>query len=196
MLGSPGIAEAPDPTPPTSLSRAPRPFMPDSWQLARSSLGLRDIWRSSRPHHPMRIAIRKNANSAEQRREQMLSERSGSAALRQAYPHVAELQIELVFSDSTGHPPSPQRHTLYPAAPAFFRFTCPCADCDAEFDLTPNVAKLLDGTAGRQRAATVSGQMSCEGVRMRDRLGSTACSMQLNFRLVTASSSKHAPTGA
>jgi hypothetical protein len=135
----------------------------------------------------MRIAVRKNVNSAVQRREQMLSERSRSAALRRAYPYVAELQIELVFNDSSSHPPSPQRHTLYPAAPAFFRFTCPCADCDAEFDLTPDVALLLDGAAGRQRTETVSGHMSCEGVRMRDRLGSTACSMQLQFQLMAAS---------
>ncbi|HEY1724569.1 MAG TPA: hypothetical protein VGF89_04030 [Steroidobacteraceae bacterium] len=134
----------------------------------------------------MKVAIRKSVNSATQRRELMLSERNRAAALRRAYPEVTQLRIELVFSDLTDHTPSPQQHILYPAAPAFFRFACPCADCDADFDLMPAVAKLLDGPAGRKRAATASGQMSCHGVRLRDRAGSSACSMQLKFQLVAA----------
>jgi hypothetical protein len=134
----------------------------------------------------MKVALRKSVNSAAHRRELMLSQRNRSAALRRAYPDVAQLRIELIFSDLGNHTPSPQRHTLYPAAPAFFRFACPCADCDADFDLMPVVAKLLDGASGHKRAATVSGQMSCHGVRLRDRAGSNACSMQLKFQLVAA----------
>jgi len=134
----------------------------------------------------MKVAVRKSVNFAAQRRELLLSERNRSAALRRAYPDVAQLRIELIFSDQSNHTPSPQRHTLYPAAPAFFRFACPCADCDADFDLMPVVAKLLDGASGRKRPETVSGQMSCHGVRLRDRAGSNACSMQLKFQLVAA----------
>lgn len=134
----------------------------------------------------MKVALRKTTNPAAQRRELMLSERSRSAALRRAYPDVAQLRIELDFSDLGDHTPSPQRHILYPSAPAFFRFACPCADCDADFDLLPVVAKLLDGASGRKRAATVSGQMSCHGIRLRDRAGSKACSMQVKFQLVAA----------
>jgi len=134
----------------------------------------------------MKLALRKSVNSAAQRRELMLSARNRSVALRRAYPDVAHLRIELTFSDLSAHTPSPQRHTLYPPAPAFFRFACPCADCDADFDLTAVVTKLLDGASGRKRAATVSGQMSCHGIRLRDRAGSNACSMQVNFRLAAA----------
>ena len=132
----------------------------------------------------MKVPQRKTVNSAAQRRELLLSERNRSAALRRAFPDVGQLRIDLTFSDLSNHTPSPQRHTLYPAAPAFFRFACPCADCDADFDLMPVVAKLLDGASGRKRAA--SGQMSCHGVRLRDRVGSAACSMQLKFQLVAA----------
>jgi hypothetical protein len=137
----------------------------------------------------MKVAPRKSTNVAAQRRELMLSERNRSAALRRAYPDVAQLRIELIFDDMSNHTPSPQRHTLYPSAPAFFRFACPCADCDADFDLMPVVAKLLDGASGRKRAATVSGHMSCHGVRLRDRVGSKDCSMQLKFQLVAAPAS-------
>jgi hypothetical protein len=130
----------------------------------------------------MKIAQRKSTAPVVQRRDALLSERNRSAALRRAYPHVAQLQIDLVFKDQGSHIPSPQRHTLYPAAPAFFRFVCPCVDCDADFDLRPVVAKLLD-TAPRNRSAKVGGQMSCNGVRLRDRVGSNACSMQVKFQL-------------
>jgi hypothetical protein len=131
--------------------------------------------------------MRKSANPAVRRRELMLAERNRSAVLRKVYPHLGHLRIELIFNDSSDHPPSPQQHTLYPAAPAFFRFPCPCADCDADFDLMPVVAKLLDRVPGRDRA-TVSGQMPCGGVRLRDRISSKTCSMQLRFQLVAAAS--------
>jgi hypothetical protein len=133
----------------------------------------------------MKIAQRKSVNLAVQRRELLLRERNRSAALRGAYPDVAQLQIELIFTDQSNHTPSPQRHILYPPAPAFFRFACPCADCDADFDLMPFVVELLDAASGRcKQPTTAAGHVSCHGVRLRDRLGSTACSMQLKFQLV------------
>jgi hypothetical protein len=134
----------------------------------------------------MKPVLRKNANPAAQRREQMLNDRRRSAVLRRAYPDVAQLRIELIFSDLSNHRPSPQQHTFYPPAPAYFRFACPCATCDADFDLMPVVAKLLEGPSGCERPATVSGQMSCHGIRLRDRTGSSPCSMQLKFQLVAA----------
>jgi hypothetical protein len=132
----------------------------------------------------MKAPVRKSVNAAAQRRELLLRERNRSVALRGVYPAVAQLQIELIFSDLSRHTPSPQRHTLYPSAAAFFRFACPCADCDADFDLMPFVANLLEGDSGCQRSTTLSGQISCSGVRLRDRGGSNACSMQLEFKLL------------
>jgi hypothetical protein len=135
----------------------------------------------------MRVALRKSANPAVQRREQLLSARTRAAALRRAYPDVGQLRIELNFSDLGDHTPSPQLHTLYPAAPAFFRFVCPCADCDADFDLTAAVENLLEAVPGRKRtAASVSGKLNCHGVRLRDRAGSKACSMELHYKLISA----------
>lgn len=127
-----------------------------------------------------------NVNAAARRRQLMLEERNRCAALRLAYPQLAHLRIELVFTDLSNHPPSPQQHTLYPAAPAYFRFTCPCSECDAEFDLMPAVSRLLDGANRKDRAATASGQLSCVGVRLRESAASRPCPMQLKFKLVAA----------
>ncbi len=134
----------------------------------------------------MKIAQLKKTNPAAQRREQMLSERSRTAALRRTYPKVAQLRIELIFSDLSDRQPSPQRHTFYPPAVAYFRFACPCADCDADFDLKPVVTELLEGASKCQRPSTADGQMSCHGIRLRDRVGCSPCSMQLKFQLIAA----------
>jgi hypothetical protein len=134
----------------------------------------------------MRITARKSSKITG--RERLMSERTRSAPLREVFPNVDQLRIELVFNDASAFIPSPQLHTLYPAASAFFRFACPCADCDGDFDLTGAVAALLlEASAGRRRIdATSSGRMNCQGVRLRDMAGQKDCPMQLSFRLISA----------
>jgi hypothetical protein len=133
----------------------------------------------------MRITARKSAKITG--RERLMSERTRSAPLRDVFPDVDQLRIELVFNDASAYTPSPQFHTLYPAALAFFRFACPCADCDGDFDLTGAVASLIESTAGLRRIdASSSGRMHCQGVRLRDLAGQKDCLMQLSFRLISA----------
>ena len=135
----------------------------------------------------MRITARKSSKITG--RERLMNERTRCAPLREVFPNVDQLRIELVFNDASAFIPSPQLHTLYPAASAFFRFACPCADCDGDFDLTDAVASLLlESSPGRRRIdASSSGRMDCQGVRLRDMAGQKGCPMQLSFRLVSAS---------
>ena len=134
----------------------------------------------------MRITARKSSKITG--RERLMNERTRSAPLREVFPNVDQLRIELVFNDASAFIPSPQLHTLYPAASAFFRFACPCADCDGDFDLTDAVASLLlESSAGRRHIdASSTGRMDCQGVRLRDMAGQKVCPMQLSFRLVSA----------
>lgn len=136
----------------------------------------------------MKLASRKTLNIGEQRRNSLQLERQKAVALRESYPSVGHLQVLLVFADGGPHTPSPQSHTFYPAARAFFRFACPCAECDGDFDLSASVAALLaDPPLSRRRAArTVRGRLSCEGVRLRDRVGSRSCAMTLEYQIVAA----------
>lgn len=119
------------------------------------------------------------------RREQLMSERLRAATLRSLFPQIEQLRIDLVFSDPNARsPPSPQRHTLYSGAPAFFRFACPCADCDGDFDLTAAVTTLITNPAERRWAGSLDGQLSCQGVRFRDHaVYQTPCPMLLSFQL-------------
>src|ERR1700722_19160926 len=133
----------------------------------------------------MRITARKSSKITG--RERLMSERTRSPPLREVFPNVDQLRIELVFNDASAFIPSPQLHTLYPAAAAFFRFACPCADCDGDFDLSGAVAALLETSAGRRRIdASKSGRRDCQAVRSRDMAGQKVCPMQLSFRLSAA----------
>src|ERR1700733_6708733 len=97
----------------------------------------------------MRITARKSSKITG--RERLMNERTRSAPLREGFPNVDPLRIELGFKDASPFTPSPHLHTLFPAASAFFRFACPCADCDGDFDLSGAVASLLEPSAGRRR---------------------------------------------
>lgn len=136
----------------------------------------------------MKLSSPKAANLSAQRRNNLQLERQQAAVVRDLYPSLGHLQVSLVFDDGTRRTPSPQGHTFFPAARAFFRFACPCAECDGEFDLREVVGELLDGMSPRQRAAGVSakGRLSCNGVRLRDRVGSRPCAMTLEYKLAAA----------
>jgi len=136
----------------------------------------------------MRISARKNANRVIPRREQLVMDHLRAEPLRKLFPEIQQLRIELSFTDpKTDFPqPSSQRHTLFAAAPAFFRFSCPCADCDGDFDLTDAVTAMITGPTGRKRATSITGHLSCQGVRFRDHaVLHSCCPMQLSFQLLS-----------
>jgi hypothetical protein len=112
----------------------------------------------------------------------MLSERARCSVVRKAFPQIEQLRIELVFGTTRGVAPSPQVHTLYPAAAAFFRFPCPCADCDGDFDLTDVVTALAGSGVLSSR-----GQLICDGTRRDHPAGQAACPIRLDYQLTSSS---------
>ena len=130
-------------------------------------------------------ASRKTVSLSEQRRNSLQLERRSASALRDLYPSVGHLQVSLIFEDGSALTPSPQSHTFYPAAQAFFRFACPCAECDGDFDLREVIGVVLADMARSQRhaARNARGRLSCQGVRLRDRVGSRPCAMTLEYQI-------------
>jgi len=132
----------------------------------------------------VKISSRRVVNAAAQRRLDLQADRSKSPAMRDAYPDVGLIQIHLGFSEPQP-PPSPQVHSLYPAARAFFRFACPCIDCDGEFDLVAAVTDLVTaGTSARRPGRSVSGRNSCKGIHWRESNHSERCRIEMSFRVV------------
>jgi hypothetical protein len=119
------------------------------------------------------------------RRGQLMKERTQAGPLRQAFPQIEQLRIELSFSDARGRAHSPQVHTLYPAARAFFRFACTCVDCDGDYDLVGAVAALLQSAS--KGTQTVRGTLTCDGARRDLPRGGSSCAIRLDYELTSTS---------
>jgi hypothetical protein len=127
---------------------------------------------------------RKAAGVVEQRRNELQSDRAKAPAMRDTFPDIGVVHIDLRFAGGPGLPLSPQRHSLYPAARAFFRFACPCTDCDGDFNLTATATELAKaGTSSKRSDRSASGQMTCPGTRWRDSTQGEACRIELSFKV-------------
>ena len=129
----------------------------------------------------------KASKTAQTKREWLVRERQLSAPMADRFPGLEEMRIELAFGGLRAGEsvPSAQFHTLYRAARAFFRFPCPYASCDGDFDLTEAVQEIALKSADRSRiAASVGGQMQCQGHRFQsDPLLRARCPIELTYRL-------------
>jgi hypothetical protein len=126
-------------------------------------------------------AARRVMSSGEERRTNRLRDRDRAPPLRTAFPKIEQIRIELKFSDPQHLAPSPQSFSFFPAANAFFRFACPCHDCDGEFDVGERVAKLAAGPGRASRSSST--QQSCQGLRARDRVAGTRCPITLDCHI-------------
>lgn len=134
----------------------------------------------------MKLSSRRAVNAAAQRRIDRLADRARAATVRDLFPTVSAIHAHLGFSEPHP-PPSPQLHSLYPAARAFFRFGCPCADCDGEFDLAPIVAELVaEGAPANRSGRSLSGRTLCEGFHWRNSNHAERCRIELSFRVVVS----------
>ncbi len=123
----------------------------------------------------------KPSKQSSARREQLVNERARATPLRQIYPKIEQLRIELTFIDTRGRSHSPQLHTLYPAARAYFRFPCPCTDCDGDIDLGELVAALVIRTTSGTRVTR--GTALCNGVRRDLPPDKSTCSLRIDYHL-------------
>lgn len=103
-------------------------------------------------------------------------ERAAAAAMREIFPAIEQLRLELRFEGPTVSIPVPQTHVLHPPARAYFVFPCPYADCDGQFDLAAAVSATLEGTSLR-----TEGVLECTGMRVRDHASSRPCQLHLHY---------------
>ncbi len=98
---------------------------------------------------------------------------SRTAPLRELFPRLAEVRVNLQFQDQVSPPPSPQSFSYFPAARGFFRYSCPCHTCSGEFDLTSHVAELAGKPGDREHTRRVSAL--CMGQRVLDKIEPVRC---------------------
>jgi hypothetical protein len=114
-------------------------------------------------------------------RERLLQDFARAALLRQLYPQLAEVRVELEFQDGTAPSPSPQAFSYYPAARGFFRYACPCHSCSGEFDLSTYVAEAAADVPTAQRIRRMD--VTCTGQRAHDLNERHACPIGARIRV-------------
>lgn len=134
----------------------------------------------------MKLALISPASERQERRERLRRDRAAALALREVYPAVLQLRLDLLFQGSTLNNPAAQSHTLHAPARAFFEFPCPYADCDGHFDLGAAVQTAVGDPLHR-----AAGELRCSGkraVRVGDK---EPCQLLLGYT-VTATFEAHA----
>jgi hypothetical protein len=114
-------------------------------------------------------------------RDKLKQDFTRAAPLRQTYPQLAEVRVELEFQDGTARSPSPQSFSYFPAARSFFRYACPCHSCSGEFDISGYVAELAGKTDQSQRSFRVN--VTCTGQRIQERNERVACPICARVRV-------------
>ena len=128
----------------------------------------------------MKFALVSPAAERQERRDRMRRHRAAALALREVFPAVQQLRLELLFQGSTtSTTPATQSHTMHAPAPAFFEFLCPYADCDGYFDLSAAVKAALADPAHR-----VTGALGCSGKRAVRMGAKELCQLQLNYTVI------------
>ena len=103
--------------------------------------------------------------------------------LRDEFPRVEQLTLQLIFTDASGASSySAQMRSFAPAATAFFDIPCPAAECmGGGFDLA-SVISRLSGRAGHE----TSGRLDCQGHDSTDQRDPHYCRIQLHYRVTVA----------
>jgi hypothetical protein len=117
----------------------------------------------------------------QERAERLRRDRAATQTLREAFPAVEHLRLELKFEGAATNLPADQSHVLHPPARAFFAFPCPHADCDGQFDLSAAASAVLT-----KEAAGAEGVLKCQGQRLDRHVSRVPCDLHLHYTLSVA----------
>ena len=124
----------------------------------------------------MRLPSSSPAALRQQYIDQARRDRAAAPQLREAFPKVRQLRLELKFDSTATNTPASQSHVLHPPARAFFELPCPYSDCDGRFDLTAIVNLFLT-----DRLSRAEGTLRCQGHRPERLAIRTPCQLQLSY---------------
>lgn len=101
--------------------------------------------------------------------------------LRELFPQLSELRIDLDFDDGTALPPSLQSYAYFPGARTLFRYACPCKGCDGELGLHDYVAEVAIAGAHRPQPKHVT--IACPGQRLQASHERTPCPIRVSISI-------------
>ena len=127
----------------------------------------------------MRIVSRTARSVREKEREESMRKRDAAGTLATSFPRAEFVRVHLQFVSNDGPPLSPRTHALYASAQAFFEFSCPHGDCDANINLHQEAQALL-----RNGKTEASGTLHCSGTRIGDAGGRRRCNQRVDYWIV------------
>jgi hypothetical protein len=123
---------------------------------------------------------KKQDNSFGQQREEMRRAYAEALSVRERFPRVEQLVIDMAFADLKGIGRySPQMRSFSASAKAFFAFPCPRTLClHGGFDLDSIIVNLL-----HSHRTESTGTLKCNGWVHPERTENARCLLQMRYRL-------------
>ncbi len=121
-----------------------------------------------------------------QQREQRQRTYMAVARMRERFPRVEELSIELRFKEPSGKPyQSPHKRIFVPEMQAYFEFQCPMPHCTGGgFDLSADIPKLVTSGKALSRDTRL-----CQGRRAHTDAPGGRCLVELSYEVAVVSTS-------
>lgn len=117
-------------------------------------------------------------------REQWRRDRAAARTLRETYPSVTCVHVQLSFEQPAGPPPAAQAHVLHPPARAFFEFPCPYANCGGKFDLSTPARRTIERAVAQIASASrITGKVECTGERATGSGTKQPCGLWLTYTI-------------
>jgi hypothetical protein len=124
--------------------------------------------------------VQKQPDAYKQERETRRRAYMSAPSLKEQFPEVEQLVLQLTFADSRGSSRhSPQTHIFGPAARGYFEVPCPFSSCTSGgYNLSLVISDMLS-----RRRRSVSGRLICHGWQDRGRVGEHRCLLELRYQV-------------
>ena len=123
---------------------------------------------------------RKKPDIYEREKQMRLDAYFRSPSLKEKYPQVIELMVEMNFKDyDGGSAPEPKQEKYSLESKAFFKIDCPYRECiSGGFDLSLAIDKLVTSHLDK-----LDGTITCQGWQDKERINKNRCFLQLNYTI-------------
>lgn len=121
---------------------------------------------------------KKRYDPYEQQRQRRYDLLSRAPKLKDKYPHLNELNIQMSFKEPDwGDDPEDKVVSFSRESKAFFEIECPHVECiNGGFDLATSVSDLVD-----KGITEASGSITCKGWQDLERINKHRCLLKMNF---------------
>ncbi len=123
---------------------------------------------------------RRKPDIYEQQRQRYWERWHRSPLLKEKYPKVTSISVEMSFKDSDGKCDFESKKEIYSQeSKAFFKIECPYRECvSGGFNFSFDIDKLVTSHLDK-----LDGTITCQGWQDKERIGKHRCFLELNYTI-------------